>query len=267
MSKKWEKSVCVRREYDWALRIAHTKRYSSFCSISVSQILQHSIPYSNPAQNRWAFYLFLSNEFLCSFQPANKPTQTQTKRIHRTATFVTHIMNIKRIDYISSHSTHSSVSYDLSFGIDWLDLIFFSLKKIEEKKTTKYSFYLQYAILWSTNIVCSALICFRHTTKRNKSIQTQDNCGLHWLFLPLNWLDFLSSFLFMSFHLSIGTIWDIEICHSQYGIMVAVCRLFRISVEPRFCAQLLGCFVPDERFHNNWWSFNAIFEAKKKSVN
>lgn len=145
------------------------------------------------------FYLFLSNEFLCSFRQTEwdplqvvvviynllqkiqrhywiyKKTESirkSTTESIRTATFVTHIMNIANRLHLSN-----SFSAWLTGFVGWF--CFFLTSTISKYLLVKYKFYLWYeCVRWllddQTNNICSALICFRHTTKRaNKSIQNR----------------------------------------------------------------------------------------------
>lgn len=168
-----------------------------FVPFFVSQILQHT----NSARKWWTrfFYLFLSNEFLCSFRqtewdplqvvvviynPVHKiqrhywiyktteSARKSTTESIRTATFVTHIMNIANRLHLSN-----SFSAWLTGFVGWF--CFFLTSTIFKYLLVKYKFYLWYeCVRWllddQTNSICSALICFRHTTKRaNKSIQNR----------------------------------------------------------------------------------------------
>lgn len=136
-----------------------------FVPFFVSQILQHTkhIPSWMEMMNAF-FYLFLSNEFLCSFRQTEwdplqvgvviynlvhkiqrhywiyKTTESirmSTTESIRTATFVTHIMNIANRLYLSN-----SFSAWLTGFVGWF--CFFLTSTIFKYLLVKYKFYLRY---------------------------------------------------------------------------------------------------------------------------
>lgn len=137
-------------------------RYSSFCSIfRVTNFATYK--FSSEMMNAF-FYLFLSNEFLCSFRQTEwdplqvgvviynlvhkiqrhnwiyKKTESirkSTTESIRTATFVTHIMNIANRLHLSN-----SFSAWLTGFVGWF--CFFLTSTIFKYLLVKYKFYLRY---------------------------------------------------------------------------------------------------------------------------